>query len=279
LILRAVCAALVLACAAPVASPARSEPAAIAPEVMDRIWQVMDMDGALAVMRDEGLAVSADVAETYLPARRGRGWEQAVAEIYDPARMHTLVRDAFAADFAGADAAPVIDFFGGDIGQRIIALELSARRAFLDEDTEAAARDRLHDGSVPERRAELIDRFIEVNDLIAFNTSGALNTNFAFLSGLATAPLFEMSEADILARVYGDAEETSADTAEWLRAYLTMAYQPLSDAELEAYIAFSDRPAGRRVNRALFAGFGKMYDRQYHALGLAVAQQLSGQDL
>ena len=88
-----------------------------------------------------------------------------------------------------------------------------------------------------------------------------------------------MSEADILDQVYRQVEETRDSTEAWLRAYLTMAYQPLSNEELSDYIAFSERPEGQRLNRALFTGFGEMYDMQYRELGRAVARQLSSQDL
>jgi len=106
-----------------------------------------------------------------------------------------------------------------------------------------------------------------------------MNTNVAFLSGLSQAELFAMSEQEILDRVWSDAEGNRADTEEWLRAYLATAYRPLADDEIRAYIDFSRTEAGQRLNRALFAGFGEMYVQQYHALGLAVARQLTAKDI
>ncbi|WP_375173000.1 DUF2059 domain-containing protein [Pseudooceanicola sp.] len=277
--LRTVGLALLVACVGLIAAPVRADGTQTPAASVERIWQVIDMPATLDLLREEGLEMAQGVADEYLPARRGDGWRRSVEEIFDPAAMTRLMTEGFAADFQATDPAPVIAFFDSPLGHRIIALELSARRAFLDPDTEAAARERVSSGQIPPERAALIDAFIAVNDLVSFNIQGALNTNFAFLSGLATSELFEMTEAQILDRVYGNAEETRTDTEEWLRAYLTMAYQPLDDAELEAYVAFSERPEGRRLNRALFAGFGAMYDVQYHALGLAVARQLGAQDL
>lgn len=246
---------------------------------MAEIWRVIDMPATLEIMREEGQSMASEIGTDYLPPGRERGWQASTSGIYDPVWMDQLVRQAFADDFAGTDPAPVVAFFDSEVGKRIIRLELSARRAFLDPDTEAAARDKVTGSGTARDRADLIDRFIAVNDLVGYNLSGALNTNFAFLSGLATVEPYRMSESDILTRVYENVEETRADTEEWLRAYLTTAYAPLSDAELEAYIKFSDLPEGRRLNRALFAGFGNMYDTQYNALGRAVAQQLKSQDL
>ena len=281
--LRLLCASLALALTvAPLAVPAETpaSPAVQVPaEVLDHVWQVLDIPASLAILRQEGQDMAGDVARDYLPAKPGTGWNSAVEAIYDPAAMDRLMRKAFARDFAGTDPAPVIDFFDSALGRRIVALELSARAAFLDPDTETAAHERIERGLVEEARSRQIAEFIAVNDLVEFNLTGALNTNLAFLSGLAEAELFDMSEDEILNRVYENAEETRADTEDWLRAYLTMAYQPLSDEDLAAYIAFSARPEGQRLNRALFAGFGEMYDAQYLALGRAVARQLGAQDL
>ena len=78
----------------------------------------------------------------------------------------------------------MIAFFEGPLGRRVVELELSARRALLDEDVEAASRTALE-----ARRADddpLLDRleaFISVNDLIESNVVGALNSNIAFYRG------------------------------------------------------------------------------------------------
>jgi hypothetical protein len=58
-----------------------------------------------------------------------------------------------------------------------------------------------------------------------------------------------------------------------------VAYEPLTDDELDAYIAMSESSVGRVLNRALFAGFNAMYDKLSYALGLAAAQQMQQQDL
>jgi hypothetical protein len=61
--------------------------------------------------------------------------------------------------------------------------------------------------------------------------------------------------------------------------YLAMAYQPLSDADLEAYIAFSRTPEGQVLNRALFAAFDALFNALSRDLGLAAARLMAGQDL
>lgn len=281
-LLRTTLLAFGLAAATPVAvkpSVALAEAQQMSAQVQDRLWAALDMSGALDVMRDEGKALTRDIQDQYLAGRGGSLWDDTIATIYAPEAMDQMMRHGMASDLAGAEVDPMLAFFESDRGQRIITLEMSARAAFLDPDTEEAARDRVRSDSIDPSRAALIDEFIAVNDLVDYNTSGAMNTNVAFLKGLATSELFEMGEQEILDRVWGDAEASRADTEEWLRAYLSTAYQPLSDEDIQAYIDFSRTEAGQRLNRALFVGFGEMYSSQYYALGLAVADQLGGQDL
>ena len=257
----------------------RAEAAQMTPEVQDRLWAALDMPGALDVMREEGQSLTRDVEEQYLAGRGGTLWNDTIAGIYAPDLMDQMMRDGMSADLAGADTDPMLAFFESDLGQRIVSLEMSAREAFLDPDTEEAARERVRSDMLDPDRAALIDQFIAVNDLVDYNTSGAMNTNVAFLKGLSNSEFFEMGEQEILDRVWSDSDASRADTEEWLRAYLSTAYQPLSDDDIQAYIDFSVTDAGQRLNRALFVGFGEMYSSQYYALGLAVADQLAGQDL
>lgn len=244
---------------------------------MDRLWQAMALPDMLDLMRQEGLSAAEGLSRDYLQGRPGQGWQADIDRIFDPIVMHSQMRDAFEADFAGVDPAPVADFFESDLGRRITKQEIATRRAFLDPRVEAEARAK--GGAGTAARQDLINAFIAVNDLVSFNMSGALNTSVAFMTGLAQAETFQMSESDILARVYADVEKTQTETEEWLRAYLSNAFSTLSDDDLVTYIAMSDTPEGRRLNRALFAGYSAMYVAQYRALGVAVARQIGAQDI
>ncbi len=61
--------------------------------------------------------------------------------------------------------------------------------------------------------------------------------------------------------------------------FMAMAYQSLSDAEFAEYIAFSQTPAGKKLNAALFQAFEAVYKDVSKNLGLAVARQLQGEDI
>ena len=187
---------------------------------------------------------------------------------------------ALAADAATIKASGA--FFTTEAGQRALWLEISARRALLDDDVKAAAAlayARLAEEN-PARHA-LIERFVLANDLIDSNVMGAMNANLAFLRGMAASGVrgFELTKADMLAQVWATEAETRVEAVEWVYPFLIMAYQPLSDADLTTYVEFSESEAGQRLNGAMFSGFDDMLNVLSHELGLAYGQSMQGDDI
>jgi hypothetical protein len=110
---------------------------------------------------------------------------------------------------------------------------------------------------------------------------GALNANLSFLRGLADSGVeeFALPEADMLAQVWATEPEVRDEMVGWVFPFLTLAYQPLSDADLQAYIAFSKTPAGQRVNAAMFQAYDALFDEISHDLGRAFGLALQGDDI
>lgn len=249
---------------------------------IDELYRALDIPQMLDVMREEGLAYGEELAQDMFAGLGRDRWRAALDQIYDTDRMAAAVRPDFEAALDEADIPPLLAFFTSRDGRRILELELSARRAMIDDAVEDAARTRFRDleeGDGDTATLRRIETFIEANDLIDANVEGALNASFQFYRGLVDGGAFDISEAEILADVWGQEEETRADTREWLFGYMLMAYGPLDEGVLDAYVALSASPEGRALNRALFAGFNRMYDEISYALGLAAAQQMRGQDL
>ena len=244
------------------------------------LQEALQIDAMLDIMRIEGLAYGADLANDLIPGGSSPRWEGMLAQIYDPQKMRAVMGRSFSAIIKDTDPAPLITFFSSDPGQKVIQLELSARRAMVDDPVEEAARQAYLDlvGS-GDARLQQIDRFVEANDLVEANVAGALNASFRFYSGLVQGGGLGMSEAEIMQDVWSQEEETRTDTREWVYAFLLLAYEPLTDKELDAYIALSETAQGRALNRALFAGFNDMYDEVSFALGLAAAQMMQQQEL
>jgi hypothetical protein len=255
------------------AVPARAQP-------VDDLMRALQVDAMLDVMHIEGIAYGEDLGRDMLPGGGSAQWDALLAQIYDTDKMADVVRMGFADALGDTDTEPLTAFFDADLGRRIVDLELSARRAMIDDTVEQAARETyiaLRGDDDP--RLAQINRFVEVNDLLEANVAGALNASFQFYSGLVDGGGMAMSESEILSDVWSQETETRDDTQEWVFAFLLLAYESLTDAELETYITLSESQEGRALNRALFAGFNAMYDEISYALGLAAAQQMQQQEL
>jgi hypothetical protein len=271
----------------PAPAPLRAETAlqVEAPSPAAVVTEALRIGDLIEVLREEGLDYAGTLDQEMLGGSGGERWLATVGEIYDAGRLQRLFDQGLAAELTPADephADAIRGFFTGDLGGRILDLEIEARRSLLDEAVEDAARVAWADlEAAKDPRAELITRFAEANDLIESNVSGALNSNLAFYRGLVEEGALGdgMTEEDMLADVWGQEPELRAETSEWLFPYLSLAYSALSDSEIEDYIAFSETPAGRRMNAALFATFGRMFDTLSYDLGRALARNMRGQDI
>jgi hypothetical protein len=244
----------------------------------------LDITGLLEVMHQEGVAYGAELEDGMFPSRGGPSWAAAVERIYSNPAWADEFREAFAValDDRAADKNAILAFLTSDIGRRAIGLEISARRALLDEAVEEASKLKLAElRDAEDARLAAIREFVSVNDLIDANVMGGLNANLAFYKGLNTAGAFgsAMSEAEMLEDVWSQEPALRAETEEWLLSFLVLAYAPLSDADLADYTAFSRTEAGQDLNAALFAGFDRVFVKISSALGGAAAVFAAGENL
>lgn len=234
----------------------------------------------IEIMRDEGIEYGDTLAADMIPGGGTENWSSTVARIYDEDRMLATVEEVFSAEFGDTDPAALLEFFESETGQQIVSLELSARNAMREDEIEDAARAAFNDlDGTTSGPLAAISEFVATNDLVEANLVGALNANYMFYLGLVDGGALRMSESEILTEVWSSEEETRADTREWVYAFLLMAYRPLADGVVEEYTELSRTDAGRALNRALFAGFNRMYDDISYALGMAVARQMQVQEL
>lgn len=283
----AVAAAALLALSAPLplrAETVPTEQSTPASTEARALFDVMRLSEVLSVMRAEGEEYGATLETDMFPGQGGAAWAAKVQSIYDLPRMEARFADAFVAAIGdnAAATAKSAEFFASDLGQRILTLEIEARRALLDDAAEDAAKIAwLQIESDEEGRAERLRAFAEANDLIESNVQGTLNANLAFFRGMAEGGAIgpEVAEDEMLSNVWAQEDSVRQQTAEWLFPYLALAYEPLSDADLDAYTAFSASAEGRALNGALFAAFGALFEDISFALGAAVAVQMQGQDI
>lgn len=238
----------------------------------------------MSVMRDEGMDYGNTLETEMFEGRGGDRWQAVVGAIYDADQMRKRFDAALTTQLAAAgdDLGQIEAFFGSEQGQRILTLEIDARRALLDAGVEDAAKVAWADmDDANAGRADLIRDFVRANDLIESNVMGALNSNLAFYRGMTDSDAYpeEMTEQQMLEDVWGQEPDVRMETENWLYPYLALAYEPLPDADLEAYIAFSESPAGKRMNAAMFAAFDVVFTQISADLGAAAARQMQGEDI
>lgn len=249
---------------------------------VDQLLGALGMPDIIEIMREEGLSYGRTLAEDMIPGGPTEQWGMAVSTIYDTEMMYEEVSGAFGEAVAGDDIDAMLDFFTSAPGEKIINLEVSARRAMLDEAVEEASKENAAIAMIDETpRYLLVQEFVEVNDLIEANVVGSLNSSYAFYTGLIDGGAMPagVTAETALQNVWSQEPDVRSDTTEWVYSFLLMAYQPLSDAELEAYIAFSRTEAGQDMSGALFSAFDGMFDDISRGLGLASSRFMVSQEL
>ncbi|MEX0318294.1 MAG: DUF2059 domain-containing protein [Ruegeria sp.] len=250
-----------------------------ADETLDRLAQALRLDEVVEILRDEGLKYGRELDDQMLGGEGGQPFDQQIQRIYVADEMQAGLRKALADGMTAEQRAQAATFFEGDLGQTIISLENSARRAFATPAIEEAARTYYEEIDQQDARFRLVEEYISVNDLVAQNVKGALSADFNFYRGMAEGHGAQRDDGVMLSDLLDQQDETRAETTAWLYGFLLMAYQPLSEAEMRENIAFSRTGAGQALNAALFEGFDAMYDSISYELGLAVALALTATDL
>lgn len=266
------------------AAPAQTAaPGGDIPPGLAALFEAVGMAENFEILAEIGLADAVALEETMFPGRGGAAWRAVLNGFYQPGPLQETFTGAFPAErLSAADMAEVTAFYSTDLGRRIVRGELAAWRAISEPATEEAANavyfQQLEDNSP---RVGLLTRFIEVNGFVDLNVSGALNSNYAFYRGLSDAGAYEQAlpPAMMLAEVWNQEPDIRRETVLWLYSFQLMAYEGLSDAEIEAYIAFSETPAAQAYNAALFAGFDAVFETMSYRLGTAAALFMTGERL
>jgi hypothetical protein len=287
MVLRPLLVSLLIATALPLAPlPVMAETTVggVTAQRIGALTQTLKMDDIFQVMLDEGVDYGTSIEEEMFPGRGGVEWLNRVRAIYDKGPMRERFEDRLlielASDPAAVDAA--MQFFGSARGQRIVDLEIAARKTLLDDAAVEAARVTVEDMIAEGHpRIAALQDFAETNELVELNVAASLNGSMEFYKGLSEGGAFGpgMTEEEILSDVWGQEPQIRADTEEWLFGFLVMAYQPLSDDDLAAYQAFAESAAGQKVNRALFAAFGEVFVPVSRAMGRASAAEMAGEDI
>ncbi|MEM1076549.1 MAG: hypothetical protein AAF665_08710 [Pseudomonadota bacterium] len=247
---------------------------------MTLLVQTLAISEVAQILRAEGLAYAETLHQDMLDGQGGDFWYVQVDRIYDTAAIEEAVRQSLETGMTEAEIEAALAFFGSARGDQIISFENAARRAMSDPDVETEARARfaaLRDS--PNHVFDRVQRFIEVNDLIERNVSGAMSSHHNFYTGLSDGRFIALDSQEILSLVWSEEGSIREDTQGWLSGFLLLAYEPLPQEDLDAYIDYSETASGRALNAALFDGFGQVYQDISYALGRAIALSADAEEI
>lgn len=253
---------------------------ASASSLIDRYYAALHMDEVFEILRSEGVEAGQGMTEDG-QIGASPAWTARLGQIYAIDKMDALFRHALENNTAFEGSEEAIAFFETDLGSKIARLELDARVALAVEGMEDQIRERVSEmrGEDPDRIA-MYQTFIDVNDLVESNVSGALNANLSFYQGMASNPAFGdgMTEDFMLTTVWAQEGEIREDMKDWTMNFSTLAYSVLSNEDVQQYIDISTVPSGQKLNAVLFAGFDKVFEVQSYELGRATAEFSAGDD-
>ncbi len=252
---------------------------ASANELVDRLTGAMRLDEVVEVLREEGVSSGKKLDEGFLGGAGGAFFQAQIEDIYDPVWMTGQISESLSGMLTEQQLEQAATFFESDLGQVIVSLENSARRAMMDEAVTQMAQAALRDADRDGGRFLLIEEYIEVNDLIARNVQSTITSDYSFFRGMANGQGTPPDEGHLLAELLAHKDEVERDTRDWLFSFLMLAYQPLDEAQIRGNIAFSRTDTGRALNDAIFDGIDKMYNEISYQLGITVGQVLGASEL
>ena len=246
------------------------------------LFDALGLPDIVDIMREEGVVYGAQIGTDLFPNQVSPAWRATVETIYDSSAMHASVEAAFIHALDNQDVTPMVAFFSSDLTKTLVSHEVSARRALLDDTVDQASKDVATVAKFNNtERFQLVDAFVQTNDLIEINVAGAMNSNVAFYMGLMAGGAMDeaLTQDQILNDVWDQAADIRANTSEWVYGFLLLAYDPVRGADLETYTAFSASNTGVALIGALFVAFDDMFDSKSFALGREAARVMAGQDL
>ncbi|MEX0285639.1 MAG: DUF2059 domain-containing protein [Paracoccaceae bacterium] len=248
-------------------------------ELAERLAETLRVSDVVQILHREGLEQGRQLNANMLGDTGGAYFAAQVESIYDPDDMVAALTDALAEHMSGVALQETLDFFGSPVGQRIIALEISAREAYSLPDVQEMAVAQLEDTPESDSRLKLVRTFVEANDLVARNVEGVQAADFSFYRGLSEGGGIPRDDTGYLATMLEGRDELLAETEEWALSFHYMAYKPLTEAEQQANIDFSLSASGQELNDALFDGFERMYNDIFYQMGRLVARSMATADL
>ena len=241
---------------------------AAAQSLTDDLLDATNTDGLLAQLAIEAGRSAEDVNRDFLGGSGGAILFETVSQLNDPVRLRPKIAAAMTELLGADEMRAVLSFYASDLGQRITRLEMSARATIFEPSIEQAVRARIAEDGVP----EMVTDIIVQGDLIERNVTDAIRVLRKFYGGRSAGGTTDLSPAEMDAFIEEQRGGVRQETQAWLEAYMTLAYSPLSEDDLQIYADFWKTNAGKAYDRALFEAYARVFEENSFALGQLVGR-------
>lgn len=217
-----------------------------------------DEDETLAMLRKGGfdaylegiganIRATADRPEFFESKKDAEIWRQSADEVYDIEPLFSLYAAQVAKSLSAGEVADLTAFFDGPLGKRVTELENKTIEAQTRPEWWQNAE--LMAFALIPARLELYNRISDTIGALDSAVATAMNINFAMMSGMRSGGMLPgtMSDAQILEFVRAQEGDLRASIQHGQRLFSASTYAVLSDAEIEAYIAFLASPPAQKL--------------------------------
>lgn len=236
--------------------------------VSARLLEAIQMPRLLAQLATEAEASAGDLDEDFLQGQGGDLVLTTARRLNAPSRVQPILEAEITRLMSRDHRLAVTSFFESELGQRIVDLEIAARIAIDDEALFEAVQGRVADTGV----RPLIAEIIETSDLVERNVADGIAILEQFYRGRQAGGMTDLTGPEI-GGFLGELEEgIRIETQSWLDGFMTLAYSPVEDADLQIYADFWKTEAGKAFDEALFAAFRKSMSDNSFAMGQLIGR-------
>lgn len=250
---------------------------------IDRFLEITGFDVAL-----DSIVIGAEDAPAILgqdPGAFGVIWKKMVLDVMDPAEIRADARTMLEAALDDADLQVALDFYGSDLGQRLVVAENESHLEKSDDQRDEAGDSLLSAlegaGAEGQERLDLFRRMNVAIDPQGLSLRAMQEVQIRFLLAAAAAGVvrLKMDEADMREMFHKQEPELRAAIERTSLAGAAYTYQSFGDAELLVYVEALESPAMRRVYELMNAIQFEITAQRFEMLAARMAGLLPSQEL
>jgi hypothetical protein len=254
-------------------------PAVAAAPALDPIDRVLEQSGLWRQLEELGPAILAGIEQAArsgpdaYDAERLAALRRAVTAAYSVEALQPLVRRKVGLLFPEKSAVATLDWLGSPTGRKATAAE--DRAAAAEPETAQREGERLL-AEAPAERREILARFSRSVRAAEATVGLLLDVQRGMLRGLAAAAPGLGLDVAARERQLDASRPALLDQFEPLvRASMAHTYRELSDADLVAYTAFAESPAGRPYHAVVAEAVHAAFEERSELLGKFVADEVA----